>query len=164
MRQQLALVLLALASQCQAQAVDYDSSNPNQDILGCDALTCAQDNENAICSFGPSGIGVGFVPRTVNLSDSTSLSLTLVDGYPLGNYGQSQETYDFSTRTLYVGAPQDTELSEQRPGCMLMMQHQSTTFPNPPTDPSYSSQYHYLPGRLSLWQHAAGRHDLRPRL
>lgn len=113
-----------------------NTHNPSLDILTCDALPCAQNDNSTICWPGPEepevreAIGVGMIPNVLNITDSTNLSITLIDGYPIAGLPDGND--DSTTRTLYVGAPPDTNLSSQRPGCMLMMQYQATTFPYKP--------------------------------
>lgn len=111
-------------------------NNPSLNILTCDALPCAQNDNSTICWPGPDepetreAVGVGLIPNVLNISDSTNLSLTLIDGFPIARLPQGDDLS--TTRTLYVGAPPDTNLSSQRPGCMLMMQYEATTFPYRP--------------------------------
>ncbi|TKA32498.1 hypothetical protein B0A50_01606 [Salinomyces thailandicus] len=145
MHQGLSLTLflkLAALSLAQEDSNDDATLNPARDILSCDAVSCSQNDMSTICSQPSSDnadeIGVGLVSKAINVSDSTQLSLTLIDGYPVGSYGDSLSQYDYTTRTLYVGAPPDTNLSSQPRACVLMMQHQATTFPYATQDSSGS--------------------------
>ncbi|KAI8245789.1 hypothetical protein K4K55_000562 [Colletotrichum sp. SAR 10_96] len=66
------------------------------------------------------------VPEVLDVADE-KLSLTLVDGSPDGILA-SQQGYQFSTQTLYVGVPANFNSSNQEAGCALMVQYQEQTF------------------------------------
>ncbi|KAI6826503.1 hypothetical protein KC340_g10237 [Hortaea werneckii] len=129
------LTLLAMAA-CGAAQVPI--SNPNATIQTCSDLdTCELTNTQSICQTdGYSKSGVGIVPSIINRSgngsvanDSGNLSLSLIDN---GLAGRWFNTYQFSEKALYVGAPSSVNLTEGPPGCALMMQYQGQTFPEHP--------------------------------
>lgn len=124
-------LVLAFSSQAQDTSDDTSISNPSEHIQTCSSSSCiSQINNSALCSPENDGVGLGTISQGLNLSSSTTLSLTLVDGAPAGKYANSQEAYSFSTLTLYVGVPDEsTNLPDQPEGCGLMLQHQATTFP-----------------------------------
>lgn len=104
--------------------------NPQLDISGCSALSCSNDSMAAsICNQTDTrnAYGVGMVSNAFNTSDS-SLSYTLVDGTPWGSL-EYQLGYDWTTLTLYAGAATPSELSNEAPGCALLLQYQDQTFP-----------------------------------
>ncbi|WPH03145.1 Hypothetical protein R9X50_00602100 [Acrodontium crateriforme] len=117
----LAAFLLATS---RVQAV----TNPELSVQGCDQLTCPSSARNdSICSAN--NIGVGIASNAVNVSKAdTTLTLTLVDGYPIGIY-QTFPYVNFTTRSLYLGAPSNADLKAQAPGCALLMQYDQATFP-----------------------------------
>lgn len=143
-RRKLIGLLLGLSTSCLAQGNDGDRNiNPDLNILGCDALNCAQNDNNTICYPFPDqqdekheAYGVAMLSKVLNISDDTSLSLTLIDGYPVSRSINSVTGDTQNTRALYFGAPQDqiSDLKDQKPGCALMMQHDGATFPYAPSD------------------------------
>ncbi|TKA24602.1 hypothetical protein B0A50_06362 [Salinomyces thailandicus] len=129
----LATVMLAAVA---AQRDDGDTFNPKRAISSCDALSC---QGTGICSPPSEAItayGVGMVSEALTLSDSdVSVSYTLADGEGWGTY-VDQAGYVFSSLGLYVGAPEDTDLSSQPPACSLLFQYQGQTFPEDTSDAS----------------------------
>lgn len=117
--------VLAIARPAIAQTIN-STLTPPVDIETSEALSC-----NGTLACGPNeGItsGVGMLSSVVDIPNSdTNLSLTLVDGNPLGVL--SGTGYQFTTQSLYVGAPSDFDLSDQPPSCALMFQYQAQTFP-----------------------------------
>lgn len=100
----------------------------DREISSCSALSCINSESQGVCSSGNSSrfVGVGVVPEVLDVADE-KLSLTLVDGSPDGILA-SQQGFQFSTQTLYVGVPANFNSSKQEAGCALMMQYQEQTF------------------------------------
>ncbi|KAF4834439.1 hypothetical protein CGCTS75_v003442 [Colletotrichum tropicale] len=113
------LAVVALATSVAAQ---------DREISSCSDLSCINSESYGVCFSGkPSRfVGVGMVPEVLDVADE-KLSLTLVDGNPDGILA-SQQGYEFSTQTLYVGVPANFNSSNQQAGCALMMQFQEQTF------------------------------------
>ncbi|KAF9877211.1 hypothetical protein CkaCkLH20_05477 [Colletotrichum karsti] len=113
------LAAVALATSVAAQ---------DREISSCSALSCINTESQGVCASGNSSrtVGVGMVSEVLDISDE-KLSLTLVDGSPDGILA-TQEGYQFSTQTLYVGVPSNFNSSNQGAGCALMMQYQEQAF------------------------------------
>jgi hypothetical protein len=121
------IVFTALVATALAQDTDNNIINPEKAVYSCDRLPCASLATDAVCR---SASGVGLVADATRLSKSNaSVSLTLVDGLPQGFLQQPPLPFDYSTRTLYVGASPGTDLGSQPPACALLMQYDSATFP-----------------------------------
>lgn len=137
-------LLLTLSISCSAQSSTNDNNiNPDLNILGCDALECARNNNKSICHSFPNqqdeeheAYGVAMLPNALKISENTSLSLTLIDGYPVSRSINSITGDTQNTRSLYFGAPQNavSSLKNRNPGCALMMQHDGATFPYASSD------------------------------
>jgi hypothetical protein len=121
-------VLAAIFASSLAQiSPDSNRFNPERPVYSCDRLPCKSLATDGVCRFAS---GVGLVTDAARLPNSNaSISLTLVDGLPQGVLQQPPLPFDFSTRTLFVGASSGTDLSSQPPACALLMQYDSATFP-----------------------------------
>lgn len=98
------------------------------EVSSCSALSCINSENQGVCASGNSfrAVGVGMASEVLVISGE-KLSFTLVDGSPDGVLA-SQEGYQFSTQTLYVGVPPNHNSSNERAVCALMLQHQAQTF------------------------------------
>lgn len=111
--------------------------NPEQDINIFSNLSCYGGNESELFDVGSaSAVGVGILPNIVSIPKTTGdnnssndqridLSLSLIDGWPSPAVGSEH----FSTKGLYLGVPPNLDLTDEPPGCALMMQYKGQTFP-----------------------------------
>ncbi|KAG9569031.1 hypothetical protein KCU71_g2585, partial [Aureobasidium melanogenum] len=116
-------LLLGLAS---AQSND---NNPSVDILSCSNLSCIDASSGSVCQSNATlQTGVGIASRVLSIPGSSDpLSLTLVDGAPLGDLAGSGAW--LTTQTLYAGVPANFNVSGQNDACALMLQYQAQTLP-----------------------------------
>ncbi|KAH0345289.1 hypothetical protein KCU81_g4399, partial [Aureobasidium melanogenum] len=116
-------LLLGLAS---AQSND---NNPSVDILSCSNLSCIDASSGSVCQANATlQTGVGIASRVLSIPGSNDpLSLTLVDGAPLGDLAGSGAW--LTTQTLYAGVPANFNSSSQNDACALMLQYQAQTLP-----------------------------------
>ncbi|KAI6891364.1 hypothetical protein KC318_g13842 [Hortaea werneckii] len=126
------LSLLAMAA---SAAADLVLTNPTVSINTCSDLdTCELTDTQSICQTdGYAKSGVGIAPSIIDMSGNGSaangnanLSLILIDN---GLAGRWIWSYQYSEKTLYIGAPPSVNLTEGPPGCAIMMQYQGQTFP-----------------------------------
>lgn len=124
------LPLVALLATASSALQSDNIVNPSLPIRGCGNLTCAGTVDNSICGAdGFPEFGIGMVTDAIQLP-TTNLSFTLIDGEELGRAQLVHNTYDwYSLRSLYVGAPTDTDLANAPTACVLTMQYEGATFP-----------------------------------
>lgn len=119
------LLLLGIAS-AQLESIEQ---NPVVDILSCGDLSCIDSNSGSVCQSNATlETGLGIASGDVSIPGSDSpLSLTLVDGYPLGDLAYTGAW--LTTQTLYAGVPANFNASGQNDACALMLQYQAQTLP-----------------------------------
>ncbi|TEA13614.1 hypothetical protein C8034_v004429 [Colletotrichum sidae] len=91
-----------------AAALATSAAAQDREISSCSALSCLNPESQGVCASGNSSrsVGVGMASEALDVSDE-KLSFTLVDGSPDGILA-TQEGYQFSTQTLYVGYKEQT--------------------------------------------------------
>lgn len=126
------LLLLSATAFAAFACAQETQPNPELEIEMCSSLSCNDTESSGLCSGDGDregrAIGVGLVPDFLPVSNSdsgSSLSLTLIDGEPSG----AGFPYQFTTKSLLVGAPPGIDLRDQPPTCGLLMQYQGQTFP-----------------------------------
>ncbi|THZ80538.1 hypothetical protein D6C84_07361 [Aureobasidium pullulans] len=123
------LLLLGIAS-AQLESIEQ---NLAVDILSCGDLSCIDSTSGSVCQSNATlETGLGIASGVVSIPGSDrALSLTLVDGYPLGDLAYTGAW--LTTQTLYAGVPANFNASGQDDACALMLQYQAQTLPEDET-------------------------------
>ena len=131
--QQLLVAFTAMAAAQDLEDLEYlfEARNPMVAISPCTALSCTPDS-GSICALeespGPE-VGVAMAAAAINVSSTTSFSLTLIDGLSQNGIPASGGAYETSDQQLFVGVDPNLDDDGYPSGCVLMMQYQGQTFP-----------------------------------